>query len=437
MKLTRLIVGTVAAVVVITIVMRRCGREARTFAKATDRATWGQILMVGEETEHHTSRHVAELYDPLSNSFAARPPVIHQGRGGATTSVIPAGRSAGKVLVAGGFTDGSGPLASTELYDPATNSFADGPQMNTDRDDHTATAIAAGPNPGEILIVGGDTADLYDPRGNKFLAGPRTAHFRIDHTATVIPSGPNARKILLAGGLDDLLAVIEHYNPAATEIYDPATNSFAAGPAMNVARQFHTASVIPSGPNAGKILLVGGMAANLSKALASTEIYDPATSTFAPPRETPVMKVARTYHTATIISGGPNAGRILIAGGQQGEAGESLSSTELYDPATNRFVPGPTMHSNRSQHAAIVIASGPNVGKILITAGVTIQCDKSLHCGMVLLGTTEVYNPVRNTIAPGPTMYGAPGQVAAVQLPPSPLSHSPATAGKQAPTTRH
>ena len=49
---------------------------------------------------------------------------------------------------------------------------------------------------------------------------------------------------------------------------------------MNAARYGATASVLTVGPNAGKILIAGG--ADNTGSLATTELYDPATNTFAP-----------------------------------------------------------------------------------------------------------------------------------------------------------
>ena len=95
-------------------------------AALSKRSTWGQILIVGGEEEgRHPSRFVAELYDPLLNRFAPSPPVMNEGRTEATATVITVGPNAGKVLVAGGFNES--PFASTQLYDPATNTFARGP----------------------------------------------------------------------------------------------------------------------------------------------------------------------------------------------------------------------------------------------------------------------------------------------------------------------
>ncbi|MGH7814099.1 MAG: Kelch repeat-containing protein [Candidatus Binataceae bacterium] len=394
-------------------------------ASASRKSTWGQILFVGDESE---GPHLvippppapAELYDPASNRFAAHPPMMDQGRDGATATVITAGPNAGKVLIAGGGNSVHGSLSSTQLYDPATDKFSFGPDLSGRRGSHTATAITSGPRAGWILIAGGGGPDiyssladgngteLYDPFTNAFLSGPMTADDRVEATATVIPSGPNAGRILIAGGWEAGVRSL-----ASTAIYDPAANLFAAGPAMRIVREDHTATIIPSGPNAGRILIAGGVGPYVNHKfvpLALTELYDPAANRFL---RGPAMKIARSFHTATIITAGPNAGKILFAGGQRGD--EVLYSTELYDPAANRFVFGPAMRSARTRHAAIAIVSGPNAGKILIAGGWGGNNAKDYGP----LATTELYDPAANLFTPGPSMHGAPGGVA-VQLPPAP-----------------
>jgi len=395
--------------------------------RPSNRSTWGRILVIGDEQESQRGRDFAELYDPATNRFAVRRPAMKNGRNSASATVIRSGPNAGKVLITGGFSEGhGGPLTTTELYDPATNRFIRGPNLSVDLDDHTATEIGSGSKAQWILVAGFETTNLYDPMRNRFVVGRPMIDQRAGHTATVVTSGPDEGKILFAGGILDNKP--SNYSGRVTELYDPVSNSFEVGAAMNTGRNNHTATVIPSGANAGKILLVGGWTDRTVKkdvsipvSLASTELYDAATRSFAQPNMTATLKAARAFHTATVISLGPNAGGILIAGGQRDDE-NPLSSTEIYDPATNSFKPGPAMHSPRSQHAAIVIASGSNAGKILIAGGMELGCySVKRGCAPVLLSSTEIYDPTTNTFTPGPEMHGAPGQTLAIQLPPAPL----------------
>ncbi|MGH7879078.1 MAG: Kelch repeat-containing protein [Candidatus Binataceae bacterium] len=354
------------------------------------------------------------------------------------------GPDAGKVLLGNGSDEQASTLGyyqqlgkmflgefrySSELYDPATNTLAR-QSTRTLRDvAQTATVLTSGPRSGWILLAAPDTTDLYDSFTHTVVAGPHSPHVFNYSTATMIPSGPNSGKILFAGGAHD--------PPNSTDLYDPVTNTFTPGPAMNIGRYGHIAGLIATGPNAGKILLVGGWSPGDSEhsvALASTELYDSETNSFAPPGDTASMKTARAFHTATTIPTGPNAGKILIAGGETNDF-HKLSSTELYDPTSNSFSPGPQMKAQRAQHAAITIASGAHAGKILIAGGAACHFKTEIACGKVE-ASTEFYDPATNTFAPGPLMYGAPGDVVAVQLPSSPPPRS-GTGVKSHVPTRH
>jgi hypothetical protein len=372
--------------------------------------TYGQILVAGGYGVSSTLSSI-ELYDPGSNSFAAAPPSMSAARQYHTASVITLGPNAGKVLLAGGLSDST--LASSELYDPAANTFAVGPNMNAARDHHTATRISSGPNAGKILLAGGEdrnygmislaSTELYDPVANKFAVGPTMNDARYAHTATVIASGPNAGRILLAGGFNTA------YGPlTSTELFDPVANKFAVGPKMNAARFGHTATVIASGSNAGKILLAGGFDGNDS--LSSTEIYDPAAGKIA---VGPTLNAVRRFHTATVIASGPNADKILLAGGLNNRG--PLASTEIYDPAVNKFEIGPDMNIARDHHTATAIVSGSNAGKILLAGGDDIVNDTKLS-------STELYDPAANKFAVCHPMNVARAFDTAIQLPASPAA---------------
>ena len=84
-------------------------------------------------------------------------------------------------------------------------------------------------------------------------------------------------------------------------------------------------------PN-GKVLVVGG-GGNIS--LSSAELYDPATGTWT---ATGALSTVRELHTATLL---PN-GKVLVAAGTIWRLDDShsyLSSAELYDPTA--WIPTP------------------------------------------------------------------------------------------------
>src|SRR5205823_660423 len=141
------------------------------------------------------------------------------------------------------------------------------------------------------------------------LAVPRTGH-----TATALSDG----RILITGGRDDAGNLV-----AASEIFDPETQTSSASATLNTARVDHTATVLAD----GRVLVAGG--SNDSGPLSSGEIFDPAHPDLGFQVVASPMTAARTHHTATLL----NSGSVLIAGG------EATGTAEIFDPATQTFSP--------------------------------------------------------------------------------------------------
>jgi len=253
----------------------------------------------------------------------------------------------GGVLVAGGFTNGDTAIASAVRYDPATGTFSATGSMADARGGHTATLLPDG----HVLIAGGGppswtgghtflaTAELYDPGTGTFAATGRMSTPREGHTATLLPSG----RVLIAGGEDRTDNAV-----ASAEIYDPKTGTFTPTGSMTVERAFHTATLLPD----GRVLIVGGDAGTWSydgPFYASAEIYNPKTGAFSP---TGSMATPRGWQTATLLADG----RVLVAGGEN--ARTDLASAEIYSPKTGRFTPTGSMTVGRVYHAAAALSDG-------------------------------------------------------------------------------
>jgi Kelch motif/Galactose oxidase, central domain len=218
----------------------------------------GNVLIAGGYNGSFLSS--TEMYEGPANIFASSTPVMHVARAFATATLLPSG----KVLIAGGADSFSsaGGLSSVELYDPVTNTFATStPVMRVARYAATATLL---PN-GKVLIAGGtsdgtnplSSTELYDPVTNTFAASTPSMNM-----ATLLPNG----KALIAGGF---AAVAGGFS--STELYDPVSNTFATSTSsMNVGRYFATATLLTN----GKVLIAGGQTTDATS-LSSTELYTP------------------------------------------------------------------------------------------------------------------------------------------------------------------
>ncbi|HXM56736.1 MAG TPA: kelch repeat-containing protein, partial [Candidatus Dormibacteraeota bacterium] len=267
------------------------GRAAHT---ATPLAN-GVVLVVGGEAQSGAALASAELYDPNTNHWTAAAP-LHTARFGQAAVLLNGGS---KVLVVGGRASSGGastPLASTEVYDAATNSWTAGPNLTVARSDLTATLLADG----RVLVAGGDAAastspaspqavaDLVDPDGRAVTRAANMSTVRADHTATLLSDG----RVLVVGGTLD--------KPQA-EVFAPGTGRWTATAPPSAARRYHAAVTLPS----GKVLVAGGAG---TAALASAETFDPSTNAWsaAPamsgPRWQPVM--AALKNGQVIVTGG-------------------------------------------------------------------------------------------------------------------------------------
>ena len=154
-------------------------------------------------------------------------------------------------------------------------------------------------------------------------------------------------RTLLAGGTDAAGAPV-----AATALFDPTSDSWAAGPPLRTARKRHTTTGLAD----GRVLVAGGRGA-----LASAEIFDPAEGAWT---LVPHMGTARHGHTATRL----RDGRVLVAGGsgvRPGQEDGALASAELYEPLTRTWTAAPPMTDARTGHQAVPLPDG----RVLVVGG--------------------------------------------------------------------
>ena len=223
----------------------------------------------------------------------------------------------GRVLIAGGLDQWGASTASTELYDPATRTFTSAGNMPSKSASHAAVRLADG----RVLVTGGgnSSAQIFTPNagtGTWAPAGSLSSN-RSYHTATVLPSG----RVLIIGGADQAGKTTN-----TTIVYDPATGSFTTGPTMDKARERHTATLLTSGPNAGKVLVVGGRV-KVGNNYQTHATYQLCTVTTCTASAGGIA--ARHTHAAVELVFGTNDTDVLVTGGANGST--DLASSDRYD----------------------------------------------------------------------------------------------------------
>jgi hypothetical protein len=321
----------------------------------------------------------------------------------------------GKVLIAGGEGDGFQALASAELYDPSTRTFAPTGNMITPRYAHSATLLADG----RVLIAGGTqdvdggtfvfTAEIYDPStgaftatgdltsigggtyaspgnvttllpdGRVFVAASNNAEIYDPHSGTFTPTGPYANLsdaygitvTLLTNGKVLVTGCADAYGSCSvgvTELFDPQSGTFGVtGPMM--VKYFpdygYTAALLTD----GRVLFLGSGDFDFADA----EVYDPAAGTFAFTGS--AIENHQIAPASRLIDG-----TVLIAGGQV-PGGDGSAYAELYVPATGTFEFAGEMTADRHSHTATPLPDDT----VLITGGFSVWPEPT--------SSAEVYKP--------------------------------------------
>ncbi len=202
-------------------------------------------------------------YDPAADSWKALAPM--PGARGAAAAVDVGG----KIYVIGGASTqagskdvaiiGTGPgrsVSTNQVYDPATNTWAERNAMPTARNHTFAGAVN-----GKIYVIGGrvgqafitvasntDVVEEYDPAGDSWGA----LKARMPTPRSGGGWGTYAGRIYVAGGEVATPQLVGAFR--ALEAYDPATNSWSAMPSMPIPRHGVAGAVIGN-----RLHLVSGM----------------------------------------------------------------------------------------------------------------------------------------------------------------------------------
>ena len=163
---------------------------------------------------------------------------------------------------------------------------------------------------------------------------------RLYHTATVLNDG----RVFVAGGVSPANTTLD-----TTDLYDPATNVWSAGPNLLQGRWGHLEGRLAN----GKVLIAAGSA--------YPELFDPNTNSMSATGITP-LAVTGKFGSLTVLTNG----QALIVGGATGAS--AFSASALYNPATNTWSASGNLNVGRYIHQVARLADG----NVLVVGGQTV-----------------------------------------------------------------
>ena len=143
---------------------------------------------------------------------------------------------------------------------------------------------------------------------------------------------------------------------ARAEIYDPATDTWTPTEDMAVERGRPEAVLLSD----GRVLVTGDRSLDFRAVTGKVETFDPDTGAWS---STEDMSKASIGHTLTLLPDG----RVLAAGGVHPTNRHygAYSTTEIFDPTSNSWSPGPELSEPRIHHSATLMPDG----RVLLIGG--------------------------------------------------------------------
>lgn len=229
---------------------------------------------------------------------------------------------AGKIYLIGGFDDDEGIVQRVQVYDVATETWSDGPQLP--RAVHHANAVTDGAT---IYVLGALSGNNFAAIGDSYALAPAT-----DTQWTTLTAMPAARargaavagvidgKVYVAGGFRDVQA------SNLVDVYDPETNTWTELAAMPATRDHACGGVI-----GGELIVAGGRTVQTNSPRPDVWSYSLGTNEWTP--RTP-MPTARGGMGCGVI------GDVLYtAGGEGNPAVPSgvFANVEAFTPSSNTW----------------------------------------------------------------------------------------------------
>ncbi|MBI3528513.1 MAG: DUF1929 domain-containing protein, partial [Betaproteobacteria bacterium] len=304
-------------------------------------AVHANLLSTGEilAWDGQNNGNDARLWNPTTGVFTSVPNNL--------TNIFCAGHcqlADGRLLVAGGHIAAHVGLSDTNLFNPATRTWARVAPMAVGRWYPTTTTLPDG----RILVTSGEIncngcfapiPEIYNPQTNVWtqLTGASLGLPYYPHMF-VLPDG----RVLAAATTEDMIVTrVLNIGTQTWSVVDP--NPVDGGSSV----MYSSGKVMKSGRSVDPDQVV-------IPSVATTYVLD---MTQASPqwRQTSPMMFARTFHTLTLL---PDGTVLATGGGPTTDAigvGSAVLSAELWSPATETWTTLPSMQKPRLYHSTALL----------------------------------------------------------------------------------
>ena len=210
---------------------------------------------------------------------------------------------------------------------------------------------------GRIYVIGGSpggsavaTVSIYDPVSNTWAAGPAMPTPAHEHSCTLGTDG-----LIYVFAADDAASPGALYLTARTQVLNPATGAWTTGAPMPSPRQRTTAVLLSD----GSIAVTGGNRGYIFGEISTlNQIYTPSTNTWSTAAP---MPVGLHWNVAALRADG----RMVVTGGVNAVIGAVDRNTYVFDPATNAWATGTPVTGD---HYAAYAARTPD-GRVYVLTG--------------------------------------------------------------------
>ncbi len=252
-------------------------------------------------------------------------------------------------LVAGGCDVDGCSTATGSTYLVGPDGALPAADMVQPRAGHTATLL----EDGRVLVVGGFAAEGTAPQRSAEVFDPATGRWELVGDVATGRGGAAAAllgdgRVLIAGGW-----VGSDTYTATTELFDPETGRFESGPDLPAAADGLAATSL----NDGSVLVAGGQSRSQVPTDAAVRITRDADLV-----QIKGLDTARFKHTVVTLP----SGEALVIGGTTDDQ-RLLRTTEIFDPVTSQFRPGP--HLDEGRYKLTGAAAALPDGRVVVAGG--------------------------------------------------------------------